>query len=223
MNYIINRCVFVLFFFTILTFGQESKGLEDALRFDYFNYNYKFLDKNYKIKISKNVYNQTINKYKYFPEKIKTYGDSLSVVLMAEFNDWDKARVGQNRIAFSFLRLSYYFWITEKEAEQLVKKYKFKMPYQLYEFVNEEKYKDGYLKNVIFHLRNKVYKKTSNEKVNTMSVPQLLSYALKESPRRIEDFQEKQIEREHGKKPTKYTKLGEGCGKKDCCQTRKVK
>lgn len=54
---------------------------------DYLAYKYKYLDKNYKIHINSDVFDHAVEKYKFYPEKIRNYSDSLAVVMMLEFDD----------------------------------------------------------------------------------------------------------------------------------------
>lgn len=222
------KIISFFFFFLFASINSqnlgESKKLETSINVDFFKYPYKYLDKNFKILIPSVIFEQTITKHNIYRDRIVTHKDSLGVVLTAEFNgEWDKVRIAQNMLSYTFLRLGYHIWLSENDTESLSKKYGFIEPYRFKEFLMNDKNHDAYLKRLFIHLREKVFELTKDEKVKTMNAYQLMNVALRNSPQRIEDFQILAFERKHGYKPDKNTKLGEGCGKENCCQTQKAK
>jgi hypothetical protein len=215
-----------IFFLIVLgfAFGQES-DLETKIKkigvIDYFNYNYKYLDENFKINISSKDFQKAINKYEFFPNLIKTYNDSLGIVLMLEFNDWDHARMAKMRLTYTWLRLSYHLWISENETKQMAKKFGFTQPYLFKDFLSKSASRNNtYLNNFFTTLRTNL-KNTAGVKdkdFRSGSIDDLMNLALNKSPERIKDFQEIKYEREHGVKPGKDVKIGVSCGKENCCQ-----
>ena len=95
----------ILFFYVGNAFGQQNEIIvmmnAKAKTIDYFSHPNKYLDKNLKISITNNEFQNTIIKYNFFSDRIKKYNDSLNVVLMAEFNDWDHARFAIMRLTYS--------------------------------------------------------------------------------------------------------------------------
>jgi hypothetical protein len=188
---------------------------EKLLVYDYFNHPYNFLDKDFNIKITPEKFQEFMIKYRYYPERIKTCRDSLGVVLMGEFNDWTKARIAKQRILFRELRASYYLWSTEDEIRRLCEKYSYKYVYEFYVYFSSQEDKwDDDMKKFMSELRKKVIENTQNESVSEMTNKELLSFALLHSPQRIKDSEAKKAKRAKG---------DFSCGKKDCCQSKKIK
>lgn len=187
-----NILIIALLSFTS-TFSQENKEkisrennpkIDSLVKIDFLSYKYKYLDKNFKIKIPKEVYEKTFVAYHFIPEKTKTYKDSLSVVLMAEFKDWDAQRIASLRINYTWQRLSYYLWMNEKEVLDLAKKLKIKMPYRLKELFVAN---DPKVKSEVLNLKNKLYLKFGNEDIKKMSGDELLNFAFKQNPEIMKD------------------------------------
>ncbi|MFD2939395.1 hypothetical protein [Flavobacterium notoginsengisoli] len=184
--------IIVLFLICNTSFSQEitKEMLEkrdakiDSLRkIDFLNYNYKYLDKNFKIKIPKEIYEKTVIDYKFYPERINKYKDSLGVVLMAEFKDWDAVRISENRINYQWKRVGHHIWMSENEVLELAKKLNVKMPYRLQELFQNN---DPKVASEIQELRNKLFLKFKKEELNTMPSKQLLLFAFTNNPEIIE-------------------------------------
>ena len=218
---------FTIFFSLLfaLLMSQNKIPSSKSIQVNFFTYKYKYLDSNFNIKIPDEEFQKAIIKYKFYPERVigQSYKDSLLVVLADEFSDDHMVNSAGFQLSYSWLRLSYHLLITAEECQKLGKKYEFKHPYLFQKYLSNDKNHDAYLKRLFIHLREKVFKLTKDEKVKTMNAYQLMNVALRNSPQRIEDFQILAFERKHGYKPNKNTKLGEGCGKENCCQTQKAK
>lgn len=162
---------------------RQDIKIDSLLKIDFLSYNYKYLDKDFKIKIPKDVYEKTFIDYKFIPGRIKNYKDSLGVVLMAEFKDWDAVRIASIKIGYTWQRMGYHLWMNENETQELAKKLQVKVPYRLKEmFVNN----DPKVKSEIQNLRDKLFLKLGNENIKKMSPNDLLNYALKNNPELIE-------------------------------------
>lgn len=208
-----KKIILIVIFLSIVSGGICAQEIsKEFLEYDYFSHEYKYLDKEFKIKISSEEFQKLIKKHKFFPERIATCKDSLSVVLMGEFNDWHKARIACNRLGFSYVRLGYILWLDEFEAKSLCKRYRIKYPYKLYQYIRyQEENWDNYMKDFIAELKFRI--KSEIEEVNTdsMNTKVLLKTALFHNPQRIKDSEAKKAKRAQGDL---------SCGKKDCCQIK---
>jgi hypothetical protein len=217
-------------FLLLLSFvsGQESQielMNKKSKLIDYFNYNYKYLDKNYKISISNREFQNTIVKYEFYPELIKNYSDSLGIVLMAEFNDWDHARFAKMRLTYSWLRLGYHLWLSEHDTKQMAKKYGYTHPYLFKEYLKESGNKNDAYLNSFFNTLRSSLRNTEGVKESDFkngSINDLMNLALIKSSDRLRDSQTLAYEREHGTKPGNDVKVGVSCGKENCCQDAKT-
>jgi hypothetical protein len=195
----------------------KAQGItpEEYIKFknyDYLKHQYKYLDKDFQIIISKADFNELIENYKLIPEKIVSYKDSLRVVLCGEFDTWRQINIAFHRLSFSWLRNGYILWLTESEAKELGGKYHFKMPYELYDYThNHPELWDQNMQDFIKQLRSKIYEVYKDKKVFEMTSDQLLYHALVQNPVRIKDFERVKKERQG---------LSVGCGEPDCCQTK---
>ena len=169
--------------------GEMSKELPEI---DYLTYKYEYLDKDYKIHMPSDLFQETMKKYEYYPQKIKTYKDSLSVVLMGEFDNWKQANIATNRLAFTDLRSSYYLWISPARVKEFRDKYGFNHPYSFYEYYryNEDKW-DEEMHKFMKNLREKVAKASDKPDVLSMTSKYLLREALVLSPQRVIDSKKK--------------------------------
>ncbi|MBZ4034968.1 hypothetical protein K6T82_09325 [Flavobacterium sp. 17A] len=162
---------------------EKDLKIDSLIKIDFLAYKYKYLDENFKIKIPKEVYEKAFVDYKFIPERIKTYKDSLGVVLMAEFKDWDAERIASFRINYSWKRLSYYLWMKENEVLELAKKLNVKMPYRLKELFEKN---DPKVQSELQNLRDKIYLKTAAQDIFKLSTKDLLNYAFKHNSELIE-------------------------------------
>ncbi|WP_321316597.1 hypothetical protein [Labilibaculum sp.] len=194
----------------------NAQKLDSAISdYNYFNHSYKYLDRDFNIKIAPEKFQEFIIRYKFYPKMIRTCSDSLGVVLMGEFNDWTKARIAQQRILFSELRASYYLWTTEDKIRQLCDKYSYKYVYEFYEYFSSEEDKwDTDMKLFMAELRKKVIEHTGDESVSEMTNKKFLRFSLLHSPQRIKDSDAKRAKQANG---------DISCGKENCCQDKTKK
>ncbi|WP_281234107.1 hypothetical protein [Flavobacterium gelatinilyticum] len=185
--------IFFLFFFACnCLFSQEitqeflqkrDAKIDSLTKIDFLKYKYKYLDKNYKIKIPKEVYEKTVIEYKFIPERLNKYRDSLGVVLMAEFKDWDAERIAEHRICYTWKRVGHHVWKSEDEVAAIAKKLKIKQPYRLQELLNKN---DSKVAAEIQNLRDTLFQKFNKEEVKTMPADKLLLFAFTNNPEVIE-------------------------------------
>jgi len=191
------RCIkFLIFPLLLISMGlraQKSDEIPKELpEIDYLTYKYKHLDKDYKIHMPSDLFQETMKKYEYFPQKIKTYSDSLSVVLMGEFDNWKQANIATNRLAFTDLRSSYYLWISPARVKELRVIYGFDHPYRFYQYFRfQEDQWDEKMHQFMKNLRTKVDKASDKPNVLSMTSKYLLREALLLSPQRVIDSKKK--------------------------------
>ncbi|PXY42229.1 hypothetical protein DMB65_03075 [Flavobacterium cheongpyeongense] len=220
--------IIVIFLLTNITFSQDSisnsKKLDSILKTDFLSYNYKYLDKTFKINIKQDVYNKSLTEHKFILNKTFNYSDSLNVVLMAEFNDWDATRIANLRITYSWDRVGYYLWKEKDEIIEIAKKNNIHHPYRLQELIKNNNEK---VSIEIDELRKKLFLQFGNIDLKTMTVDQLLAFSFKNNPKVVKLKQEsikksniRKFVAKHNRQPTALEEknLGEGCGKEDCCQ-----
>ncbi len=181
---------------------------KEYLEYDYFAHSYKYLDEDFSISIPDTVFQKLMVDFRFYPERIKTYKDSLAVVLCGEFDNWDQNRIAGLRITFSWLRAGYYLWMTADEAQEIAQNYSFDHPYQFYQYFRYgEKFWDRRMKKIMRNLRNEVATITNDPNIYDLTNREFLKFSLVNNPVRIKDYAE-------------YKKCnGKGCERgEDCCQ-----
>ena len=167
---------------------KNSFRLDSLKKIDFINYKYKYLDKNFKIKISSQLFEETIVKHKFYKERITKHKDSIGVVLMAEFNDFLVGNFIKNRICFSWQRLAYHLWLSSLDAENLGKSIQISHPYLVYEFILKNSINNEIIRKLIDDLKIKMIATDATLNFDNYSIPKLLSTALRLNPQRIKDF-----------------------------------
>ncbi|MEC5158514.1 hypothetical protein [Chryseobacterium sp. MP_3.2] len=217
-----NFFTFCLFVFSAFIYGQTSDAAPANYKvIDYLTYPYKYLDKDFKIKISDKTFQESVVKNQFIASRVigKKYTDSLSVVLMAEFGNWEQSRLAQFKISYGWERVGAHLLISAEDAKNLGKRYEQVYPYKMSVFLRDEKNHDAYLKTLFQNLRKELFLLTGDKKVDNLSISKLMDEANRKSPDRIKLYLATQFEKEHGRKP-KDSEIGKSCGRNDCCQTR---
>ena len=193
---------------------NAQKVSDEILTYDYLNHNYEFLNEDYSINIPSEEFETLMKKYKFHKERIRCWKDSIAVITIGEFGDWQKSRIARSQITLSFLRVSYYLWISEAETINLAKKYNKVLPYRFYQYFRfDEKDWDSGMRIFMSQLRAKVSEVAKDPAIMTMSVKEFLKQALIHNPERqkaAEEYKRKRAE-------------GNGCGKSNCCQQKDKK
>jgi hypothetical protein len=207
---------------TNILFGQllTKETNKENLNFDYFNQNYKYLDKNFCIKISKTEFDNLVEKHGFYKGRITKYRDSLSVVFTENFKgDWKKAQIAKNRIGYTWLRLSYHLWQEADEVKSLAKSFNFNHPYLFKEFLINDSINID-VKLFFKDLRNKVKLNTKSSKnISSLSKNELLNFAMVHSYSRVSDFKKLKNTNHHRQLVQEGNFLGANCGRKNCCET----
>ena len=175
----------------MLSLIEAKKAEVDKYRYDDFiNYNYTYLDDDFNITISSQLFDSLIVRNKLYKERIQSHKDSILVVLFGEFDNKTQINLAHNRITMSWLRVSYYIWLSESETKTLGARYSYKFPYELYDYIyNQQDQWDNYMNRFMEKLIKKVSEDTGNNEVHDMNYKRLLNFALKSNPSRIKDFE----------------------------------
>ena len=129
-------CIAILtILFFMLSINGQAQYTEEYRNYDYFSHSYKYLNKDYKIKIPSNKFRALIKEHRFIPNAIENYKDSLAVVMYGEFDNWAQANIAVQRIGFTWLRAGYYLWLDKKEAKELGQEFGFEHPYLLYKYM----------------------------------------------------------------------------------------
>lgn len=172
------------------------KEVQKYRQIDYLKYPYKYLDDNLNIIISNETFDSILIANEYYSDRIQRYKDSIRVVLCGEFESDIQQRVAYTSLTMSWLRVSYYIWISESDTRNLGERYSFQYPYELYDYIYYHQNEwDNYMCNFIEKLKNKVIEETGNNEVITMDHSKFLGYALRSNPKRIKDFEKVKEER----------------------------
>ena len=95
---------------------------------------------------------------------IKKYNDSLGVVMMLEFDDWDKCRIACLQVGYSWLRLGYHTWRTEAEIKKIAKSVGITHPWRMQQYLNDDANNAPFVLDFFKSLKFKIL--TSNKDVN---------------------------------------------------------
>jgi hypothetical protein len=174
--------------------------------YDYLGHKYKNLTDDYKIIISNADFQKTMDKYSIYPDRIRTFKDSLGVVMLDEFGNETQARIAKLKVGYTYLRVGYHIWLTEEETKELNNRYSFTHPYELRKFIGDASRWDDYMKSFMKDLRNELYKVTEKKEIFELDTEPFLSIALRYSPTRIKDYQ------------ARVSKSKNTCTIENCCQ-----
>lgn len=180
----------VFFFLTTVLNAQvndkkvsQFEKIDSLMMLDYFNINYKYIDRNYNICIDSNKFNKTVFKFNFYNERIKNNKDSLFVALMAEFEDFDQARIACNRITFKWERLTYYLWLSTDEVKTYALENGYKHPYEMFYYLYYDKTKSKSKDEIIDRLRNRLCTFIDDNKIYEFDNKTLLNTAFNNHPK----------------------------------------
>lgn len=182
--------VFISLFVGINGFSQSFGGYnlpKDTT--DYLSYKYKYLDKEFAIKVDSAEFTAACYKYTFNPNPV-TYSDSLIVVMMMEFNESAKARNARRNILFSWLDLSYYTWESEDGIKSLAKSVGVAHPYRMYTYLSDEANKNPKVDKFYSKIKAKLAKNNSQATLDNLSRRGLLTLAFRQNPERYRDIEE---------------------------------
>ena len=161
---------------------------------DYLSYKFKHIDSNYKIHIESASFDSAVVKYNFYKNRITKYQDSIAVVVMAELNDWQACNSAKVQLGFSWLRVSYYCWMTIDEVKALSKSLGYNHPWYLYKALMNVDNKSEQIQNLIKSINTKLHKTNPEIKTDSLTRNQFFMIALKYNPVRIEDEKKMKID-----------------------------
>ena len=166
---------------------ENDKSLYE-LSYNYFSRDYNYLDDEYKIEISSTDFNLLVEKYAFYPEQIRHYKDSLSVILNENFlGDSKKAHTGKLILGYTWQRLSYHLWETPEVTENLARSFGFSHPFLFKRYIVENDQQKE-VKKLLSNLREQITREIPDAELSKLSTDDLLNFAMRNSPQRIEDF-----------------------------------
>lgn len=174
---------------------NHMNKIDSLAQIDYLAYNYRYLDKDFSIHMDSITFHKAMEKYSFITHRITRYQDSLGVVLMLEFDDWDQSRIAQLSITYSWQRIGYYTWQSPQNAQAFAAQFRITHPYRMRELLIDEDYRDRRIMKFYRQLRHKVAKETGREDLDTFSREDFLKVAWRSNPERIADFKKFQEER----------------------------
>jgi len=161
--------------------NAKTKKIDSLKAIDYFNRKYKYLDTNFNIKIDKKKFDELVLKNSII---VKTYKDSLMVVLLQELGDNDAVNIAFHRILFNWKKMSFYIWENEQTTKELAESFGFKHPYSFFIFMKDDN--NGNPKKIEF--LNQLQIKLLNEKLDKVGLKpynEFLNYCFKHNTERI--------------------------------------
>ena len=108
--------------------ARNSK-IDSLKKIDFIHYDYKYLDSDFKIVMDESLFKETLSAFEFYEDRISGYEDSISVVLMHQFKDWDAARIAKIHILYSWERLGHYLHYSATEAKKVGEELGFEHPY----------------------------------------------------------------------------------------------
>ena len=200
----------------------QLKSQTDSL-VDYLSYKFKHIDSNYKIHIASETFDSAIVKYQFFKERITRYQDSIGVIVMLELNDWKACNSAKVQLGFSWLRASYYCWLSIDEVKELTDKLGFNHPWRLYQAIMNPDNKSKEITSLIKTLDKKLHQTYPDIVTDGLTRKQFFMLALKNNPVRIEDEKKMKLTDAYKQRHNMLdvSKIGIGCEKEDCCQKQK--
>lgn len=161
-----------------------SPYMNNFMKIDYFSIKYIFLDKNFKVTMSSIDFEKNRKKYN-FPKKASSK-DSLSVALMAEFKNWDQARIAELRLTYTWIRLGYHLLLNETESKELGKGFKIKYPWLVKQKISKEN--TPLTQQVLSDLKKRIKEIDPTIDVSMMSADELMRKALEINPVRKQKY-----------------------------------
>lgn len=205
MSSFLKYCIGVLWVFVFLScskYGGEKnensttlaaeierleKERDSFIKIDFFTKEFKYLDREFNLNIDNYTFQKAIKKYKFYPKKIKTYKDSLNVVLTFELESYHGARIATNRITYEWQKIGYYIWENANKSKAIGLSFGYSHPYRFYEFLINE----GENNSLKIDLLNTIKRKLVNElndSIPTKPYKMFLKFAFKKNPKRIEEM-----------------------------------
>ena len=167
--------------------NYNSKNTDSISKIDFVAKKYKYLDRNFHVKMNANLYKETFEKYKFIERKSYTKNDSITVGLCAEFGSNDYSRIAKIHITYTWIRIGYHLLLSEIETKNIGNKLGFTHPYLFHSFIKND-VEDASVKSIIYDLKIRIKTIQKDADIEKMSNKELLNFGLKINPIRIEDY-----------------------------------
>lgn len=168
---------------------QRQQEIDSFLRMDVFNMKFQYLNDDFSINIDSTTFNKAVRHYKFYPERIKAYNDSLAVVLTYELKSFHGSRIALSRITYQWKKIGYYLWCSEEDAKTLGNSFGFEKPYLFYEFLTSEADTPAEKIKIFQDLKLLLAKETEALKPFD-SYKEIMKYGFKHNPERIKDMKQ---------------------------------
>lgn len=205
----------------------NNKSIDQIINFNFFDYNYKYLNNHFEIEIDEINYQKALEKYNFRKDIRFNYQDSLKVILLIEFDNFDYARIGSLQLTYTWNRVGLHTYENTDFLKKTANSNGLKHPYLFIKELRHEKNDNKDLLDIIINLRKKLYKKFDKDSIDSFNRRELLKFAFKNNPV-VHELREKaflkrnikNFEIKHKRLPndTEMKNLGLGCGKENCCQ-----
>ncbi|KAB1159742.1 hypothetical protein F7018_05380 [Tenacibaculum aiptasiae] len=214
MNLSLKYCIYfslVLVFFSCLNKNGEKnektnnlsaeiekreREIDSLKKIDFLSKKYKFLDKKFNLNVDNSTFQKAIKKYKFYPQKIKTYKDSLNVILTYELDSYHGANMATRRITYKWKKIGYYIWENNIKSKEIGLSFGYSHPYKFYEFLISERENDS-LKIIFFKDLKRKLVKELNDSITIKPYKQFLKFAFKNNPKRIHDMNNQMKNNKH--------------------------
>ena len=167
------------------TYGQTyQQELPDA-----FEREYRYLDNNFNISISNAEFQSILKKSGSSIERIRNQRDSIAIILLDQYQDDYQAYMrAVFQITYTWKRLGYHLWLSEKEVRDIGKSLNIKHPYLLKDFMINNP-NDKIATNVLNNLKKKL-RKADIKFDSDIPTKELLNIGMRNSNARLLDLKD---------------------------------
>ena len=175
--------------FSHITIESVNREIDSFCKIDFLDYNYKYLDKDYNIIISKEEFEFAKKKRNFNNFPIHTYRDSLSVVLSYELNSHHGARIAANSLTFKWKRMEFYLWRDVEEIKRIGYSFNITHPWRFYEFLRDSTNHNKEKMALLNDLKARVENETEKQ-LEIYPYDKFLNRTFKLNPERIKSMNE---------------------------------
>jgi hypothetical protein len=200
---IVFATLFVGFLLSIYFFKTQVKNNNNTVIIptsnqNYLAFPYTLLDSHYKLNLSSERFRFFVEKYHYNEANIKNYSDSLQVVLMAELNDWQKARSAHLQITYTWQRVGQHIWQSEQQCEKLAKQIGIDQPFLFISYLKNSSNKNDQLYTMVYcQLRKQLLATLQDPSISDLPPDLLLKKAFANHPSILAMKQEVESKHQH--------------------------
>lgn len=184
-----NKYLLTFLFLVLFPLTTHSQGFvnysqaekDSILKIDFINKDYRFLDKEFKIKTAELKEIEVPTNAPVFRENSK-YKDSLRAILNYNLNHSYAEHLAYHRILKKWESVGFYIWETPEETKKLAASLKIYHPYLFYEYLISEK--SNSRKNKLLNKLEAMLKSSVDSNQSFQTNKELLYFAFKNNPER---------------------------------------